>query len=159
MILSQKIETSYKNCIENIKKVKNKLEKVKMIKALICDLGGKGISIIENLLGMAFNTVKKYYLTDFNNVQLSIEFRGRKKVEDKFLEIKNQIRDILNDYEYTDSHFKTETLFVDLSLQNLRNELIQRYVYIKETCPCKSTLLRLLNDLGYKIQKVKKQKY
>lgn len=158
MILSQKIENSYKNCIENIKKVKNRLEKAKMIKALIYDLDGKGISIIANLLGMAFNTVKTYYLTDFNNVQLSIEFRGRKKVEDKFPEIKNQIRDILNDYEYTDSHFKTETLFVDLSLQNLRNELIHRYGYTEKTCPCRSTLLRILNDLGYKIQKVKKTK-
>lgn len=158
MILSQKIENSYKNCIENIKKVKNRLEKAKMIKALIYDLDGKGISIIANLLGMAFNTVKTYYLTDFNNVQLSIEFRGRKKVEDKFPEIKNQIRDILNHYEYTDSHFKTETLFVDLSLQNLRNELIHRYGYTEKTCPCRSTLLRILNDLGYKIQKVKKTK-
>ena len=27
MILSQKIENNYKNCIENIKKVENKLEK------------------------------------------------------------------------------------------------------------------------------------
>ena len=111
-----------------------------------------------NLLGLRNITVKKYYLTDFNNVQLSIEFRGRKKVEDKFPEIKNQIRDILNDYEYTDSHFKTETLFVDLSLQNLRNELIHRYGYTEKTCPCRSTLLRILNDLGYKIQKVKKTK-
>ena len=99
MILSQKIENSYKNCIENIKKVKNKLEKAKMIKALICDLGGKGISIIANLLGMAFNTVKSYYLTNFNNVQLSIELRGRKKVEEKYPEIKNQIKDIVNSYE------------------------------------------------------------
>mgnify|MGYP002519675252 CR=1 FL=1 len=156
MILSQKIENNYKNCIE--KKVKNKLEKAKMIKALICDLGGKGISIIANLLRMAFNTVKSYYLTDFNNIQLSIEFRGRKKVEDTFPEIKNQIKAILNDYEYVDSHFKTETLFVNLSLGNLRNELIQRYGYTKETCPCKSTLLRLLTDLDYKIQKVKKTK-
>ena len=158
MILSQKIENNYKNCIENIKKVKNKFEKAKMIKALICDLGGKGISIIANLLKMAFNTVKSYYLTDFNNIQLSIEFRGRKKVEDKFPEIKNQIKAILNDYEYADSHFKTETLFVNLSLNNLRDELIQRYGYTKKTCPCKSTLLRLLTDLDYKIQKVKKTK-
>ena len=40
MILSQKIINSYKNCIENIKKIENKLEKSKMIKALISDLGG-----------------------------------------------------------------------------------------------------------------------
>ena len=124
MILSQKIINSYKNCIENIKKIENKLEKSKMIKALISDLGGKCISIIARLLNMAFNTVKSCYLTDFNNVQLTMEFRGRKKVEDKFSEIKNQIQNILNNYEYTDSHFKTETLFVNLSLQNLRNELI-----------------------------------
>ena len=158
MILSQKIINSYKNCIENIKKVENKLEKSKMVKALISDLGGKGISIIARLLNMAFNTVKSCYLTDFNNVQLTMEFRGRKKVEDKFSEIKNQIQNILNNYEYTDSHFKTETLFVNLSLQNLRNELILQYDYTEETCPCKSTLLRLLTDLGYKIQKVKKTK-
>ena len=53
MILSQKIENNYKNCIENIKKVENKLEKSKMIKALISDLDGKGISIIARLLNMA----------------------------------------------------------------------------------------------------------
>ena len=120
-----------------------------MVKALISDLGGKGISIIARLLNMAFNTVKSYYLTDFDNVQLTLEFRGRKKVEDKFPKIKNQIKDILNDYEYTDSHFKTETLFVDLSLQNLRNELILRYDYTEETCPCKSTLLRFLKQMLY----------
>lgn len=89
MILSQKIENNYKNCIE--KKVKNKLEKAKMIKALICDLGGKGISIIANLLRMAFNTVKSYYLTDFNNIQLSIEFRGR-KLKIPFLKLKIRLK-------------------------------------------------------------------
>ena len=31
-------------------------------------------------------------------------------------------------------------------------------IILKKTCPCKSTLSRLLNDLGYKIQKVKKTK-
>ena len=144
MILSQKIENSYKNCIENIKKVKNKLEKAKMIKALICDLGGKCISIIANLLEMAFNTVKSYYLNDFNNVQLSIELRGRKKVEDKFPNIKVQIKDILKNYEYTDSHFKTEMLFVDLSLQNLRNELIQRYDYTEKNLSLQKYIIKII---------------
>lgn len=36
--------------------------------------------------------------------------------------------------------------------------MIQSYGYIKKTCPCKNTLLRLLTDLDYKIQKVKKTK-
>ena len=69
MILSQKIINSYKNCIENIKILENKLEKSKMIKALISDLGGKFIFIIARLLNISFNTVKSYYLTDFDNYQ------------------------------------------------------------------------------------------
>lgn len=36
--------------------------------------------------------------------------------------------------------------------------MIQSYGYTKKTCPCKNTLLRLLTDLDYKIQKVKKTK-
>ena len=47
----------------------NKLEKAKMIKALICDLSGKGVTIIASKLNMAFETIKNYYLTDFNNSQ------------------------------------------------------------------------------------------
>ena len=46
---------------------------------------------------MSYNNVEisKMTLTDFNNIQLSIEFRRRKKVEDKFPEIKNQIKTLV----------------------------------------------------------------
>lgn len=158
MSISQVIIMFHKNCIENIKKVKNKLEKAKMIKALICDLGGKGITIVAKMLGMAFKTVKSYYLADFDNIQISFEFRGRKRVEETNPELIPQIKEILSRYENTDPHFKTEILFVDISLENLRKELIQKYNYPEEVCPCRSTLLRILTDLGYKIQKVKKIK-
>lgn len=85
MILLQKTENNYK-------KVKNKLDKAKMIKALICDLGGKGTSILARLLNIAFNRVKLYFLTDFNNVQQTFEFHRRKKVENKFSEIKSKLK-------------------------------------------------------------------
>lgn len=158
MILSQKVEIYYKNSIENIKKCENKLEKAKMIKALICDLGGKGITIIAGILNMAFKTVKNYYLTNFDNVQPKEEKRGRKSIEEIYPNITNQIKEIVSNYENTDSHFKTETLFVDLTLESLREELINKYNYTDKTCPCKSTLWRILTELNYKIRKVKKTK-
>ena len=158
MILSQKIEIYYKNIIKNIKKCKNKLEKAKMIKSLVCDLGGKGITIIARILSMAFNTIKKYYLTDFDNKEFKEETRGRKRVEEIFSNIIVDIKEIISKYENTDSHFKTETLFVDITLTNLRNELIQNYGYTEESCPCRSTLLRILTELNYKIRKVSKTK-
>ena len=95
MILSQKIEIYYKNSIENIKKCENKLEKAKMIKALICDLSGKGITTIASKLNMAFKTIKNYYLTDFNNVQTKKENRGRKSVEEIYPNLINQIKEIV----------------------------------------------------------------
>ena len=128
------------------------------IGAFVADIGTRSIKPIAKASGSCFRKVKSCFEMFRHEIQTKFEFRGRKKVENKFPEIKNQIQNILNNYEYTDSHFKTETLFVNLSLQNLRNELILQYDYTEETCPCKSTLLRLLTDLCYKIQKVKKTK-
>lgn len=158
MSISKIIKKFYQNRVENIKKMPNGYQKDMAIGAFVADIGPRSIKPIAKAIGSCFRKVKSCFEMFRYGIQKKIEFRGRKKVEDKFPEIKNQIKDILNDYEYTDSHFKTETLFVDLSLQNLRNELIMQYGYTEKTCPCKSTLLRLLTDLGYKIQKVKKTK-
>ena len=158
MIISQVIKKYHKNRIISIQKMPKGIERDQAIGSLVADLGKRAITAVANAIGSCFRKVKRCFEMFLCGVQLKIEFRGRKKVEDKFPKIKNQIKGILKDYEYTDSHFKTETLFVDLSLQNLRNELIHRYDYTEETCPCKSTLLRLLTDLGYKKQKVKKTK-
>lgn len=158
MSISKIIEKFHQNRVESIKKMSNGYQKDMVVGAFVADLGEHSIKPIAKAIGSCFRKVKKCFEMYFYGIQIKIEFRGRKKVEDKFPEISNQIKDIVKTYEYTDSHFKTETLFVDLSLQNLRNELIQRYGYTKQTCPCRSTLLRILTGLGYKIQKVKKTK-
>lgn len=161
MSISQNIEKYHKNRIIVIKKMSKGIERDLAIGALVADLGKGVITNIAKIFGHCFRKIKKCYLLFINRSdfqQLSLEFRGRKKVEEKNPEIIIQIKEIIKGYEYTDSHFKTETLFVDLSLQNLRNELILQYNYTEKNCPCKSTLLRLLTDLGYKIQKVKKTK-
>lgn len=158
MSISQKIEIYHKNRVENIRKMSNGIDRDMAIGAFAADLGQRSIKPLAKAIGSCFRKVKSCFEMFHYGVQTKIEFRGRKKIEDIYPEIRNQIKDILKTYEYTDSHFKTETLFVDLSLQNLRNELILRYDYTAETCPCKSTLLRLLTDFGYKIQKVKKTK-
>ena len=129
-----------------------------MIKTLICELGGKGITIIARMLGMAFETVKSYYLADYDNIQEKKETRGRKKAEDKNPNLIPQIKEITKNYERTDSHFKTESLYLDLTLENLRKELMIKYNYSEQECNCENTLSRILKELGYKIQKVKKTK-
>lgn len=158
MSISEIIKKFYQNRVENIKRMPAGYQKDMAIGSFVADLGYRSIKPIAKAIGSCFRKVKSCFEMFCYGVQTKLEFRGRKKVEDIYPEIRNQIKNIVMTYEYTDPHFKTETLFVDLSLQNLRNELILRYDYTKETCPCKSTLLRLLTDLGYKIQKVKKTK-
>lgn len=158
MSISKVIKKFYQNRVEIIKKMPNGYQRDIAIGAFVADLGPRSIKPIAKAIGSCFRKVKNCLDIFLHGVQTKIEFRGRKKIEDIYPDIKNQIKDIVKAYQYTDSHFKTETLFVDLSLENLRNELIQKYGYTENNCPCKSTLLRLLTDLGYKIQKVKKTK-
>ena len=156
MIISKVIEKFHQNRVESIKRMPNGIDKDMAIGSFVADLGKNPISAVARAIGSCFRKVKKCFQMFVNGIQISFEFRGRKKVEDIYPEIKYQIKEITKAYEYTDSHFKTETLFVDLTLTNLRNELIEKYEYTDESCPCRSTLLRILTELGYKIQKVEK---
>lgn len=158
MSISEKIEKIHKNRVEHIKKMPNGYQKDIAIGAFVADLGNGSIKPVAKAIGSCFRKVKNCFEVFLYGIQTKIEFRGRKKIEDTYPEIKNQIKEIIKAYEYTDSHFKTEVLFVDITLENLRRELINKYNYTEQTCPCKSTLLRLLNELGYKIKKVKKTK-
>lgn len=68
-----------------------------------------------------------------------------------------RIKEIISKYENTDSHFKTETLYLDLSPKTLRIELINNFDdYTDDNCPCENTFRRILNDLGYKLRRVSK---
>lgn len=161
MNISQNIEKYHKNRIVVIKKMSKGIERDLAIGALVADLGKGVITSVANIFGHCFRKIKKCYLLFINRSdfqQLSLEFIGRKKVEEKNPEIIDQVKEIIKGYEYTDSHFKTEAIFVNLSLTNLRKELIKKYYYTHKSCPCRTTLPRILTDLGYKVQKVKKTK-
>ena len=49
-------------------------------------------------------------------------------------------------------------MYLDLTLENLRKELIIKYNYSEQECHCENTFSIILKELGYKIQKVKKTK-
>ena len=104
--------------------MKNGIDRDMAIGAFVVDLSQRAITAVAKAIGSSLRKVKKCFEIFCHGIQIKIEFRWRKKVENKFPEIKNQIKAILNDYEYADSHFKAEILFVDLSLDNLKNELI-----------------------------------
>jgi len=157
MIISNKIEKLYSFLINSIKNEENKKLKKKLIGSLVMQLGKRSINAVSKILGNSWSFIKKCYLLVKNNSNIERkQGSGRKKTIDIFTNIIIHIKEILNDYERTDSHFKTEVLFVDISIKNLKNELINRYDDYKEKVPSNTTLWRLLKQLGYKIKKVER---
>ena len=59
MSISQKLENSYKNQIENIKNEKNYISRIRQVGALVLDVGGRCISAIAKAIGSCRDYVKK----------------------------------------------------------------------------------------------------
>ena len=148
MSISQNIEKYHKNRIIVIKRMSKGIERDLAIGALIADLGKGVITNIAKIFGHCFRKIKKCYLLFINRSdfqQLSLEFRGRKKVEEKNPEIIIQIKEIIKGYEYTDSHFKTETLFISLDPRKIITELVLNYDYAPKFA-CYNTIAKTLKE-------------
>lgn len=158
MIISKIIEKFHKNRIESIKKMSNGYEKDLAIGALVADLGKRSITPVSKAIGCCFRKVKKCYQMVIDGyIQLKIEFRGRKRITEKYTNIKKDIEKIIENYKITDSHFKTETLSITLDPNTIINELILNYNYPPKFA-CYNTIVNLLHEMGYKYHKIPKSK-
>ena len=159
MSISQKLEKSYKNQIENIKKEKNYESKVRQIGALVLDVGDRSISAIANACNCCRAFVKKCYLIVRDNLEIKSNKKqcGRKKVTEKYKDLENDIRIIINEHVYTDPHFQTEQLFCSLTIEQVMQELLNLGKY-EINFISRSTLVNLLNKMGYNLKKVKRNK-
>ena len=89
MIISKVIEKFHKNRIESIKKMSNGYEKDLAIGALVADLGKRSITPVSKAIGSCFRKTKKCYQMFIDGyIQLKIEFRGRKRITEKYPNIK-----------------------------------------------------------------------
>lgn len=161
MSISQKLEISYKNQIENIKNEKNRESKIRQIDALVMDVGEKTINAISKLCGFSWRFVKYCYTVVKEHLQrvYSKNKCGNKKIEEKHPEIINQIKEICENTENVDKSLRDDTVYVDVSAGYVRKKLITNYGYSENDCPCENTIIRIFKEkLGYKITKVKKNK-
>ena len=99
MSISQKLEKCYKNQIENIKNEKNYEFKIKQIGALVLDVGGRCISTISTAIGCCRAFVKKCYIKVRDKLEIKSNKNrcGRKKITEKYPELKNDIRKIIEE--------------------------------------------------------------
>ena len=157
MILKN-IEKYYLKIIERIKKCENAKEKRTLIGMLCEQLDGKGLKVIAKLISSCFKYVKKCYSEYLGLIPEKCETRGRKPVLELFPNLLNDLKKIIENDISTDPRFKTEDMYVRLTLDEIRKRLINNYKYDYCSCPCKSTIATILNGEGYKLAKIKKTK-
>ena len=156
MIIAKRIENEHKNRVESIKKMKNGIDKDMAIGALVTDLGNRSISAVSKILGISRWKIKKCFL-QFNEgvIQLSFEFRGRKSIEEKYPNLKQDIEKVIEKYKRVSSDFKSETIFISINPKSIISELVTSYNY-PEKFACYNTISRVLNSLNCKPQKISK---
>ena len=159
MSISQKLENSYKNQIENIKKEQNHASKMRQIGALVLDVGGNCISSVANKIKSSRKFVKKCYIIVKDNLEIKSNKKmcGRKKITTIYPELESDIKKIIESKLYTDPHFQTEQLFCNLTINQVMKELLEIGKYEKNFIS-RSSLGNLLNIMGYNLKKVKRNK-
>ena len=159
MIITEKLENEYKNQIEIIKKEKNRITKMKMIGSLVMDVGGRCFSAVARAVSCSRKFVKQSLLFVKNGCkqQLSLEFRGRKKLIHKYPNLKKDIEDIISTYLSIKPELKDETLYVRLSIKETKARLIETGRYVEKSFS-NSYLNDLVNQMGYQLKKVQKTK-
>ena len=131
MSISQKLENSYKNQIENIKNEKNYISRIRQVGALVLDVGGRCISAIAKAIGSCRKYVKKCANIVKNKLLIKSNKNkcGRRKITDKYPNLKQDIKQIMDNNAYTDPHFETEKLICNLTIDEIMVELLKTGKY------------------------------
>ena len=162
MIISENLEIDTKSFVEYIKNVisTDKEQGMKLIGNLI-ETSNLSERKASKLFGLCRQTIKKSVsiFKGITNYKLDIETRGRKKIEEKYPEIIDQIKQICENTESVDKSLKDDIVYIDITAGFVISKLQSDYGYTISECPCENTIIRIFREcLKYKITKIKKSK-
>ena len=142
---------------ETIKELKGHAKRLYMAR-VAKTLGRGGASVLSRELGWSRDTISKglkelsHGLICYDNYQA----RGRKRAEERLPRLLDDIRAIAEQHSQTDPSFESSRLYLRLSAASVRQQLIEQKGYQDETLPSAEVIRQRLNELGYRLQAVKK---
>jgi len=143
--------------IETVKELKGSAKRVYMAR-VVKALGRGGQAYAEGEFGWNRETIRK------GSRELATGFicydnfsaRGRKRVEEKFPNLRADIKEIAERHSQTDPKFQGKRLYLRLSTASVRRLLIEENGYTDEALPCEETIRKRLNELDYHPKRIKK---
>lgn len=130
----------------------------KFIAQTFTQLGRGGQRLVQRELGWNRDTIRKgtrELPTGITCVD-NMSGKGRYKAEVHLPNLLNDIKNIVDSQSQTDPSFKSNKLYSKLSATKVRKQLIEKYGYSEENLFTSETIRVKLNDLGYKLKRVKK---
>jgi hypothetical protein len=114
----------------------------------------------ERCLGWCRDTIRKALHERRSGITCVDNFsaRGRYRCEDRLPGLFGDIRDLVHDHLQTDYTFRTTQLFCRLTASEIRRQLIERKGYAHSQLPCVRTIANKLNDLGFRLRLVAKNR-
>jgi hypothetical protein len=121
-------------------------------------LGRGGQRLAETLLGWNRGTIRKGQRELHNPSPPgdAPDRRGRKRSECHLPGLLEDIRAIIEPSGQTDPTFRSTRIYSPLTADEVHRRLISRYGYKATELPCSRTLRNKLNELEYRLRKVKK---
>jgi transposase len=122
------------------------------------EYGFGGQTFAAKQLKMSRNTVRKgiQEIESGEIIEDKYSLRGRDKATKKLPKLENHIKELLDSQCQVDPKFQTDRLYTNLSIHEIRKQLIKRNGYTDEELPTERTLNTIVNDLRYTVKTVKK---
>jgi hypothetical protein len=123
-------------------------------------MGRGGQCFAESVLGWNRGTIRKGQkeITGCNPQQERLVSVGRPRAEFYLPDLLHHIQSIVEPTGQTDPTFRSTRIYTPLSAQQVHQRLIAQYGYNDTDLPSIRTLRTKLNNLGYRLRKVKKCK-
>ena len=123
-------------------------------------LGRGGAQHAEEELGWNRVTIRKglHELESGLTCVDNFSARGRKRAEDHWPTLEQDLREIVKPQSQIDPSFKTERLYTRLSAAEVRRQLIAQKGYSETDVPTRRTVSTKLNAFGFHLRKVAKRK-
>jgi hypothetical protein len=127
---------------------------------IVQELGRGGQRRAEAELGWDRKTIRKGLQELKRGVPFEDNFkaRGRKPVEQRLPNLRNDIKAIVDSQSQTDPQFKSQRLYTRLSAAQVRQQLITQKGYSDEELPTATTIGYKLNQMDYHPSRVQKSK-
>ena len=121
-------------------------------------LGWGGQSFAEQELGWNRGTIRKGQkeFRDGQRIEDRFGQRGRRRIEEHLPNLLEDICSIVEPSGQTDPTFRSTRIYSPLSAEEVRVRLMTQCRYKDAELPCTRTLRNKLNELGYRMRKVRK---